>query len=274
MDHVAGGDGVDHAGVVTHLELPVHAEADGLALEHTVAHQRHPHPPPEGDEQLAMGPFGGDRVVERGGELGEERVEQRFPVDRVAGFEVAGRRRGGELGRERLPVHVDAQPHYQGVALVLGQDAGELAVPHHYVVGPLHPGVDARDRAYGPGQRHRGGDDRLMGFVGPAVRRRAEQHRDQQGRPRRGLPGAVEAPAAGRLVVGDDDQTFRGALPGPVERPPVRGVELLEVTHPPAGACGGAVRSVYTSRHGRRIRRPNARDIRTETAEDPCSPRF
>ena len=109
---------------------------------------------------------------------------------------------------------------------------------------------------------------------GPPSAGDAEQHRDQQRRPRRGLPGAVEAPAAGRLVVGDDDQTFRGALPGPVERPPVRGVELLEVTHPPAGACGGAVRSVYTSRHGRRIRRPNARDIRTETAEDPCSPRF
>jgi hypothetical protein len=112
----------------------------------------HPHDRPDccapGANFVRQGPPTGVVVEQRtsGGQGGQERVEQRPPVD--------GRRAGElvETGPHRLvgpgPGHVHPDAHHDRVEtppaeLCLRQHPGELPAVRHEIVGPLQRGVDA-----------------------------------------------------------------------------------------------------------------------------------
>ena len=125
-----------------------------------------------------------------------------------------------------------------------GEDAGHLARPgavhEENVVGPLDPKgrpLPAEQVVQGIDDRHRqrGGDEReTVGSAG-----RSEQDRHQQVGVRRGVPTAIQTPAAGSLVAGDE----HGAFPSGVSdrcQVGVRGARLLHIADRSEAAPGGA----------------------------------
>ena len=80
---------------------------------------------------------------------------------------------------------------------------------------------------------------------------RPQQHREGERRPGRGRPGAVEATAAGGLVLGDDDETLRRSRPGPVRDQDVgrgRRVDHLDVVRRRRGPAQGGAESLDVER--------------------------
>ena len=126
-----------------------------------------------------------------GGELGEHVLQHPSPVQagRVL-QEQRGRRGHRQLRRGERDVEPDAD--HDRVAVRLGEDPGDLPVPHEHVVRPLQPGGDARPGA----QRGRDRDPGEQRQPGAGRRRhghRAEQHRAGQRGPRRARPRPPDA---------------------------------------------------------------------------------
>ncbi len=159
-------------------------------------------------------------------ELGQEGSEQLAPVDGVAGLEIAGGRGLGELGRELVPLDVHSRTDDHGVAVALGEDPDQLAVPDDEVVRPLQPGRepgDARDGIHhGDAAGHR--DERRL----LRRERRPQQHGDEKRRPRRRHPSPPSPAAPRGLEVGDGHQALGRTTTRLVEQVTVRRVEGVE----------------------------------------------
>ena len=129
-----------------------------------------------------------------------------------------------------------------------GENAGHLARPgavhEEDVVGPLDPKgrlLPAEQVVQGIDDRHRqrGGDERETVWSAG----RSEQDRHQQVGVRWGVPTAIQTPAAGSLVAGDE----HGAFPSGVSdrcQVGVRGARLLHVVDRSKAAPGGARRGI------------------------------
>ena len=129
-----------------------------------------------------------------------------------------------------------------------GENAGHLARPgavhEENVVGPLDPKgrlLPAEQVVQGIDDRHRqrGGDERETVWSAG----RSEQDRHQQVGVRWGVPTAIQTPAAGSLVAGDE----HGAFPSGVSdrcQVGVRGARLLHVVDRSKAAPGGARRGI------------------------------
>ena len=125
-----------------------------------------------------------------------------------------------------------------------GENAGHLARPgavhEEDVVGPLDPKgrlLPAEQVVQGIDDRHRqrGGDERETVWSAG----RSEQDRHQQVGVRWGVPTAIQTPAAGSLVAGDE----HGAFPSGVSdrcQVGVRGARLLHIADRSEAAPGGA----------------------------------
>jgi len=145
------------------------------------------------------------------------------------------------------PTDVEAHAHddRRWVAVdEFGEDAGHFArlgaVHEENVVGPLDPDgrpLPAEQVVQGIDDRHRkrGGDERETVWSAG----RTEQDRHQQVGVRRGVPTAIQTPAAGSLVAGDE----HGAFPSGVSdrcQVGIRGPRLLHVVDRSEAAPGGA----------------------------------
>ena len=156
-----------------------------------------------------------DPSVVPGGERGEHRPEQRRAVDVLGALESQGRGRlDGQLGARGRDVqaHADHRRRTIGVLDELDEDAGQLALAGHHVVGPLQVRRYARHVSHGVDDGEPG-EQREPRPPGERHVARRHQQRERERNTARRLPGAVEPAAPGRLVLGRDDEPRR--LPGP-----------------------------------------------------------